>query len=135
MKNADMPAMPISEEDTDRLNEGVFICTGLTKREYFAAHAPVEPHQWFKPVMDVEFPLPPKFPSGLSENRKDYVREFVSVMKPQDGSCDIERKYISDFQEFSRLQGEYAYKLTYATCVQWPLAYADALLAALEKTA
>lgn len=39
MKNADMPAMPISEEDTDRLNEGVFIYTGLTKREHFAAMA------------------------------------------------------------------------------------------------
>jgi hypothetical protein len=39
VKNADMPAMPISEEETDRFNEGVLIYTGLTKREHFAAMA------------------------------------------------------------------------------------------------
>lgn len=38
MKNADMPAMPISEEETDRIDEGVNIYTGLTKREEFAKH-------------------------------------------------------------------------------------------------
>lgn len=36
MKNADMPAMPISEEETDRVNDGITIYTGLTKREHFA---------------------------------------------------------------------------------------------------
>ena len=35
MKNADMPAMPISEEDTDRIIDGVEIFTGITKREKF----------------------------------------------------------------------------------------------------
>ena len=33
MKNADMPAMPVSEEETDRINDGVTIYSGLTKRE------------------------------------------------------------------------------------------------------
>ena len=38
MKNADMPAMPISEEETDRVESGVEIYTGLTKREMMAMH-------------------------------------------------------------------------------------------------
>jgi len=33
MKNADTPASPINEEDTDRIDSGISIYTGLTKRE------------------------------------------------------------------------------------------------------
>lgn len=39
MKNSDKPAFPVDEETTDRLDEGVRIYTGLTKREYFAGLA------------------------------------------------------------------------------------------------
>ena len=39
MNNSDMPAMPIPEEQFDRACDGVFIATGLTKREKFAAMA------------------------------------------------------------------------------------------------
>ena len=39
MDNADMPAMPISEEATDRIQDGIEIYTGLTKREAFAKAA------------------------------------------------------------------------------------------------
>ena len=39
MNNSDMPAAPISEEETDRALDGVKIFTGLTKREHFAAMA------------------------------------------------------------------------------------------------
>lgn len=39
MENADMPAMPISEEETDRMEAGVKIFTGLTKREMMAMAA------------------------------------------------------------------------------------------------
>lgn len=38
MKNSDMPAMPISEEETDRVEAGIEIYTGLTKREMMAMH-------------------------------------------------------------------------------------------------
>ncbi len=39
MDNKDMPAMPISEDDGDRVDMGVKIYTGLTKREHFAGLA------------------------------------------------------------------------------------------------
>ncbi|MFN5910699.1 MAG: hypothetical protein ACK45H_05120 [Bacteroidota bacterium] len=38
-KNGDKPAFPISEDETDRLDLGVEIYTGLTKREHFAGIA------------------------------------------------------------------------------------------------
>ena len=37
--NKDLPAFPVSEETTDRIDEGIKIYSGLTKREYFAAKA------------------------------------------------------------------------------------------------
>jgi hypothetical protein len=39
MKNENKPAFAISEEETDRIEGGINIYTGLTKREYFAAKA------------------------------------------------------------------------------------------------
>lgn len=39
MKNGDQPAYPVTEETTDRIDAGIAIYTGLTKREYFAAMA------------------------------------------------------------------------------------------------
>ena len=39
LENKNLPAFPISEEQADRLEEGVDIYYGLTKREYFAAKA------------------------------------------------------------------------------------------------
>jgi hypothetical protein len=39
MANSNKPAFPISEETTNRIDYGVSIYTGLTKREYFAALA------------------------------------------------------------------------------------------------
>ena len=37
--NSKRPAFPVDEETTDRLEDGVRIYTGLTKREYFAGLA------------------------------------------------------------------------------------------------
>ena len=39
MENSNKPAYPISEEMTDRIDSGITIYTGLTKREYFAGLA------------------------------------------------------------------------------------------------
>lgn len=39
MKNSEKPAFPISEEMTDRIDSGITIYTGLTKREYAAIMA------------------------------------------------------------------------------------------------
>lgn len=39
INNGDNPAFPMSEEETDRISEGVYIFSGLTKREYFAGLA------------------------------------------------------------------------------------------------
>lgn len=39
LQNKNLPAFPISEEQTDRLDKGIDTYSGLTKREYFAAKA------------------------------------------------------------------------------------------------
>lgn len=55
MKNADLPAMPISAELGAQWLAGTHTFSGLTKREYFMAHAP-EPPEWFEPVMSEQKP-------------------------------------------------------------------------------
>lgn len=42
MKNKDLPAMPFEGGQ----NNGLQPSTGITKREYFAAHAPDMPNEW-----------------------------------------------------------------------------------------
>lgn len=49
LKNSDLPAFPISEEETDRIEEGVGIYYGISKREYFITHAPKVVPSWFEP--------------------------------------------------------------------------------------
>jgi len=39
LETKNLPAFPISEEETDRIEGGIDIYYGLTKREYFAAKA------------------------------------------------------------------------------------------------
>jgi hypothetical protein len=39
MENKDQPAFPVNEEATDRIDEGIKIYTGITKREYFSGLA------------------------------------------------------------------------------------------------
>ena len=43
MKNKDLPAMPFEGGQ----NNGIQPSSGLTKREYFASHAPDMPELWF----------------------------------------------------------------------------------------
>ena len=41
LENENSPAFPINEEETDRIDDGIGIYTGLTKREYIATQAMV----------------------------------------------------------------------------------------------
>lgn len=68
---------------------------GMTLRQYYAAHAPFPPPDWFEPVFDE--PL-------ANKNNGTAIAE------------QLQRKRKAAF-------------------LQWPLAYADALIAELERTA
>jgi len=81
---------------------GGFYHTGLTLREYFAAHAPAEPAKWFEAEIE---PAPP-IPSG--QLTPEQILEFKNKTK------DWRKKYGMRHS------------------AQWPWAWADAVLAAGE---
>jgi hypothetical protein len=105
--------------------------TGLTTREYFAAHAPADPQLWFKPTM----PMPrPKFPHW-SSIQDEKVREDVRVA--MDCGTDPETPEGTAFIEH---QGEVGAAIDAwdSECerqryIQWPATWADIQLAELAK--
>lgn len=95
--------------------------TGLTKREYFAAHAPVEPQPWFRPVM---LRLKPDATVWVGESGNKYTSYYAA--KQAEGE---EHVTLFNAKEIEAWEIEYV-KQKY---VQWPFAWADAMLDEEDK--
>lgn len=138
MKNGDMPAMPLSIEQAENLygfirgNYGEPDGLGLTKREYFMAHAPAEPSPWFEPEMEGDCPRVPTMPDSAGA----YVREFWQHMTPdsQPNLTDEERQFVIEAQRQQKASIEWSRERARQHYIQWPRAWADALLESLEKS-
>lgn len=106
--------------------------TGLSVRAYFAAHAPAEPQPWFKPEVPPRPGVPDKFVELTAEERRDLshidnggelaevspnVRKFIRRL-------EVARKALESWEAF--------YKM--ARYVQWPVAWADAMIAEMERS-
>lgn len=100
--------------------------TGMTLRDYFMAHAPADPQPWFQPVM----PEAPKVPRAQHiEDRQ--IRE--DVMRADDAGIDPETNQGMEFVE-QRSEAEALFRGWEAErrkqrYIQWPAAWADAMLA------
>lgn len=85
---------------------------GMDLRDYFAAHAPLEPQAWFKPNY---------------ENSGVYFRfESITKIRNSDMSENEKTKAIEDQQEMRNKYNELKLK-------QWPYAWADAMMEARTK--
>ena len=80
---------------------------GMSLRDYFAAHAPWPPQRWFKPSMPTERPEPMTYRGGAR------TREEL----------DANGTAIQAWDE----------ELAKQMYVQWPYAYADAVLKARQS--
>lgn len=87
---------------------------GMTLRDYFAAHAPRTPREWFKPLMDT--PRPEVIVDHESTSAQIYPNE-------------IWRWDLVNEKELRLWDVEYETRLH----MQWPYAYADAMLKAREQ--
>lgn len=99
---------------------------GMTLRDYFAAHAPLKPASWFKPI-GVTFPSyyeeGPALPHGKTERTPRGTSAAV-------GHCDECRAYYEACKAFEDERARRRSEYEMAIYVQWPWAYADAMLAA-----
>jgi hypothetical protein len=87
---------------------------GMTLRDYFAAHAPRKPQSWFQPVMDTPRP----------EEIRDPECAGAILYPDEPWRWDLVNE-----REVRPWDVEYQTRLA----MQWPYAYADAMLKAREQ--
>ena len=92
--------------------------SGMSLRDYFIAHAPVEPQGWFQPA------IPPK-------PERDPKLQWCNGCKRDaccEGNADCEqlRAFREKLQDWSDLRDK-------ARLIQWPAAWADEMLKAREQ--
>lgn len=96
---------------------------GMTLRDYFMAHAPAEPQKWFNPVMPPcpVVPSPRSLPDGAL---RDALRDadFTVDISQEAKDWLLERDLLAAKQ--SDWQAEFRKQLY----IQWPAAWADAML-------
>lgn len=110
---------------------------GMTLRDYFIAHAPSEPQQWFSPVLpEREVPLPTfaqMYPDHTQDELKAYKCFNSDWMKIDDVSEERVRNYLFQREEQHKRSREYAAMAERERYIQWPAAWADAMLEARKK--
>ncbi|NDY89719.1 hypothetical protein [Ideonella livida] len=123
------PAFPAPEAGVHHFSDPAAY-TGMSLRDYFAAHAPSEPQTWFQPVMPMERP---QFPFALKDITKEERRELDGYEEWL-GLGDLKElrviAYVQARDEYKRKNAVWERLLLKERFTQWPYAWADAMLAA-----
>lgn len=103
---------------------------GMTLRDYLAAHAPAEPQPWFEPAMPPRPTVPP-MPAFDEEERRDLDRlgDWIEDYEVSERVLEYAR------QRGAAIKAQEAWDLEKRRqrYIQWPWAWADAMLAEREK--
>lgn len=107
------PAFPVLEGSTQ--------WHGMNMHDYFMAHAPAEPQKWFNPVM----PPCPVVPSlqGCSTQLR---HEIIGCDAGDETPAAIE--WLAERDRLTVLQSEWQAEFRKQLYIQWPAAWADAML-------
>jgi hypothetical protein len=92
---------------------------GMSLRDYFIAHAPKHPQQWFKPVMKIQEPA--YFLNSIDNYVPIKWWQVWRLLESDDRYSQVN----PDWYQWKR-------ELERQTFIQWPIAWADATLAARE---
>lgn len=101
---------------------------GMTIREYFAARAPVEPQTWFEPKMEWSRPCLPDWRMQGWTDRQ--IAEWRSDYPPDD---QVVSDFIHHLEDVQHLIEKWDRQREKQRLLQWPWAWADAVLAAGES--
>lgn len=122
VQNSTLP----TQEKASTLNQIGEAAVGMTLRDYFIAHAPAEPQDWFTPKMDFDCPLVPEWHHIQERELREEVRLCCLNDYDPDSAAGIEwfenRATIED--EHKNWQKDYRKQRQ----VQWPAAWADEML-------
>lgn len=98
-------------------------------RDYFIAHAPAEPQPWFEPVMPPR-PELPAFHELSADDQRDWNNELYDYA-PEECSAAL-RAYGEKRKAAEKAGRQWDKEHAKQRYIQWPAAWADAMLAARE---
>lgn len=103
---------------------------GMSLRDYFMAHAPVVPQSWFHPVM----PVLPEYPAYTTIEDAG-VRADVKIALDTDGDAETKggREWLEGLATAREATAEWRREEFKQLYVQWPAAWADAMLKARQS--
>lgn len=109
------PAFPVL-----RVSRSDFYSIGMTLRDYFIAHAPHRPQDWFIPVMDRECPVVPSEDACTPEQREDIVMEWEAS-----GGTEWAKDWCEKRAAAEEAQKQWQAEFRKELLLQWPGAWAD----------
>jgi hypothetical protein len=127
--NTGGPAFPATEKHG--CNSG---WSGMDLRDYFIAHAPTEPQNWFHGQM----PPPPRQrmakPDDLTREEREELAAWGDVIDAKDMKQPRARVIAEDWERYQREHKAWQAEQKKQRYVQWPAAWADEMLKAREQT-
>ncbi len=130
------PAFPTENEHQSGAN--TYHYSGMTLRDYFIAHAPAEPQPWFSPAMpQAEAPLPhfhQMYPDCTEKEKAALNHYDADYMSAEDVLEERVRDYLIQKRHEAQRWRERGAIAERERFVQWPAAWADAMLKARKAT-
>jgi len=125
------PAFPVLEVNEQGQLE--VTSTGMTLREYLIAHAPAEPQPWFRPVVPPKPTMVPYPTHFTAEERHEYRSWNDGMLEVKDMVCPRIREYAQASKKQRERVAAWSEEFEKQRYLQWPAAWADAMLAAREQ--
>jgi hypothetical protein len=104
---------------------------GVTLRDYFMAHAPVEPQKWFLPAMP-ECPAVPSEKSIDDAALAQAIHDYDYIELPA-SMAERAAQWFTARNAAIEAQAEWQVEFRKQLYVQWPRAWADLMLAERER--
>ncbi len=103
---------------------------GMTLRDYFIAHAPSEPQPWFEPRMPMPRPQRPQRPIDLTAEEKMDLEGWGDYYGTEALITPRAVAYGTASDAVEKEQRAWDAQATIERFIQWPAAWADAMLKA-----
>lgn len=104
---------------------------GMTLRDYFIAHAPAEPQQWFRPAMPHPCPQPPaSITDKTEEEREDHAGYMDDMLNVGDVRSNRLAAHLREYEAWRTWKRAWDQDHAKQSYVQWPAAWADEMLKA-----
>lgn len=123
------PAFPAPDLGEQDFNQRAAY-PGMTLRDYFAAKAPAEPQQWFKPAMPHPHPSAPAIPDFTEAEREEYRAYNGDALEIEQIESPRLAGYLRSRIFHNKQSRDWNEDYEKQRFVQWPYAWADAMLAA-----